>query len=73
MDKATHQHLRFDLEQDVSRLLDDEHLVRQVLDLVMRRVVQEQAAEAITRAAHQPRLQDVPARPERDAARMGIS
>ncbi|WVA28237.1 phage/plasmid replication protein, II/X family (plasmid) [Pseudomonas aeruginosa] len=24
-------------------------------------------------AAHQPRLQDVPARPERDAARMGIS
>ncbi|XWN03184.1 hypothetical protein ACIRUG_17850 [Pseudomonas aeruginosa] len=49
MDKATHQHLRFDLEQDISRVLDDEHLVRQVLDLVMRRVVQEQAAEAVRR------------------------
>ncbi|MFU3080886.1 hypothetical protein ACM7MG_30865 [Pseudomonas aeruginosa] len=49
MDKATHQHLRFDLEQDISRVLDDEHLVRQVLDLVMRRVVREQAAEAVRR------------------------
>ncbi|EPB5739700.1 hypothetical protein P3801_32805 [Pseudomonas aeruginosa] len=49
MDKATHQHLRFDLEQDISRVLDDEHLVRQVLDLVMRRVVHEQAAEAVRR------------------------
>ncbi|CAL5242908.1 hypothetical protein PASLES1_15255 [Pseudomonas aeruginosa] len=49
MDKVTHQHLRFDLEQDISHLLDDEHLVRQVLDLVMRRVVREQAAEAVRR------------------------
>ncbi|MDV2790257.1 hypothetical protein [Pseudomonas aeruginosa] len=49
MDKTAHQSLRWDLEQDISRVLDDEHLVRQVLDLVMRRVVQEQAAEAVRR------------------------
>ncbi|HEJ1421760.1 TPA: hypothetical protein ACRNOY_006324 [Pseudomonas aeruginosa] len=49
MDKAAHQSLRWDLEQDLSRLVQDEHLVRQVLDLVMRRVVQEQAAEAVRR------------------------
>ncbi|HIF7590827.1 TPA: hypothetical protein ACX4IG_005753, partial [Klebsiella pneumoniae] len=46
---TAHQSLRWDLEQDISRVLDDEHLVRQVLDLVMRRVVQEQAAEAVRR------------------------
>ena len=45
MDKVAHQSLRWDLEQDLSHLVQDEHLVRQVLDLVMRRVVQEQAAE----------------------------
>ncbi len=49
MDKAAHQSLRWDLEQDLSHLVQDEHLVRQVLDLVMRRVVQEQAAEAVRR------------------------
>ncbi|HEP9510783.1 hypothetical protein [Pseudomonas aeruginosa] len=49
MDKTAHQSLRWDLEQDISHVLDDEHLVRQVLDLVMRRVVQEQAAEAVRR------------------------
>ncbi len=49
MDKTAHQSLRWDLEQDLSHLVQDEHLVRQVLDLVMRRVVQEQAAEAVRR------------------------
>ncbi|EMR0715214.1 hypothetical protein RNF44_006997, partial [Pseudomonas aeruginosa] len=49
MDKVAHQSLRWDLEQDLSHLVQDEHLVRQVLDLVMRRVVQEQAAEAVRR------------------------
>ncbi|EPJ6299204.1 hypothetical protein L4Z30_006770, partial [Pseudomonas aeruginosa] len=49
MDKVAHQSLRWDLEQELSHLVQDEHLVRQVLDLVMRRVVQEQAAEAVRR------------------------
>ncbi|HCE7479327.1 TPA: hypothetical protein NIC47_006373, partial [Pseudomonas aeruginosa] len=49
MDKVAHQSLRWDLEQDLSHLVEDEHLVRQVLDLVMRRVVREQAAEAVRR------------------------
>ncbi|HEP8052092.1 hypothetical protein [Pseudomonas aeruginosa] len=49
MDKVAHQSLRWDLEQDLSHLVQDEHLVRQVLDLVMRRVVREQAAEAVRR------------------------
>lgn len=49
MDKVAHQSLRWDLEQDLSHLVQDEHLVRQVLDLVMRRVVHEQAAEAVRR------------------------
>ncbi|HBP1647209.1 TPA: hypothetical protein L5V37_004093 [Pseudomonas aeruginosa] len=49
MDKVAHQSLRWDLEQDLSHLVEDEHLVRQVLDLVMRRVVQGQAAEAVRR------------------------
>lgn len=49
MDKVAHQSLRWNLEQDLSHLVEDEHLVRQVLDLVMRRVVQGQAAEAVRR------------------------
>ncbi|MFV9496295.1 hypothetical protein ACNUI5_33875 [Pseudomonas aeruginosa] len=73
MDKVAHQSLRWDLEQDLSHLVEDEHLVRQVLDLVMRRVVQEQAAEAVRRQRINRDFEDVPARPERDAARMGIS
>ncbi|MBO8350615.1 hypothetical protein ID032_33500 [Pseudomonas aeruginosa] len=31
MDKVAHQSLRWDLEQDLSHLVEDEHLVRQVL------------------------------------------
>lgn len=46
MDKVAHQSLRWDLEQDLSHLVQDEHLVRQVLDLVMRRVVQAWASRA---------------------------
>ncbi|WP_044062076.1 hypothetical protein, partial [Pseudomonas aeruginosa] len=62
MDKVAHQSLRWDLEQELSHLVQDEHLVRQVLDLVMRRVVQEQAADAVLPQRVHRDFQPVPPR-----------